>query len=191
MMAIIMQSSTAMLQPSWDRSFPASLPPDPYRVCTRCVMDTTDLNISFDQDGVCNHCHDYDNVVHAHILSAPEAQQRLKTIVEAIRSEGAEKPYDCIIGISGGVDSTFVAQKVKEVGLRPLAVHLDNGWNSEVAVSNIAKLLSKLNIDLYTHVIDWEEFKDTASISACVDSRCGDPVRSRSTTKPHGWESDM
>jgi N-acetyl sugar amidotransferase len=156
-MAIITQSNTDI---SWDRSSPASLPPGPYRICTRCVMDTTDPNISFDQDGVCNHCHGYDNLVRTSILAVPEAQQRLKTIVEAIRSEGARKPYDCIIGVSGGVDSTFVAQKVKRIGLRPLAVHLDNGWNSEAAVSNIAKVLSKLNIDLHTHVIDWEEFKD-------------------------------
>jgi len=149
-----------MLQHPWDRTLPALWPSGPYRVCTRCVMDTTDPNISFNEDGVCNHCREYDNLVRTAIPSASEAQQKLKTLVHAIRSQGARKPYDCIIGISGGVDSTFVAQKVKELGLRPLAVHLDNGWDSEAAVSNIAKVLKKLDLDLYTHVIDWEEFKD-------------------------------
>jgi N-acetyl sugar amidotransferase len=149
-----------MVQHSWDRTLPTPLPTGPYRVCARCVMDTTDPNISFDRDGVCNHCHDYDNVVRTGIPSASAARQRLKTLIDAIGSEGAGKPYDSVIGVSGGVDSTFVAQKVKELGLRPLAVHLDNGWDSEAAVSNIAKVLNKLNIDLYTHVIDWEEFKD-------------------------------
>lgn len=131
-----------------------------YRICARCVMDTSDPDIAFDHCGVCHHCHDYDGLVRARVPSRAEADQRLKSIVETIKREGAGKPYDCIIGVSGGVDSTFVAKSVKELALRPLAVHLDNGWDSEIAVSNIARALGQLSLDLYTHVIDWEEFKD-------------------------------
>lgn len=141
---------------------PASAPAQPaaLRVCVRCVMDTTDPDITFDAAGVCNHCHDYDQLVRAQVFGGAEGFRRLDEIVGRIKRDGAEKKYDCIIGVSGGVDSTFVAYKVKQLGLRPLAVHLDNGWNSEIAVSNISVTLKKLGIDLYTHVIDWEEFKD-------------------------------
>lgn len=130
------------------------------RVCTRCVMDTSDPEIRFDEQGVCNHCHEYDSLVSHHVYTGDDGRKRLNQIVEQIKQTGKGKKYDCLIGVSGGVDSTFVAYKVKEAGLRPLAVHLDNGWDSELAVSNIHKALNKLGIDLYTHVIDWEEFKD-------------------------------
>ena len=123
-------------------------------------MDTADEAIRFGQDGVCNHCHEYDKKVRQRVLGGEAGRMRLAEIVAQIKADGAGKPYDCIIGVSGGVDSTFVAWQVKELGLRPLAVHLDNGWNSEIAVSNISAALQKLEIDLYTHVIDWEEFKD-------------------------------
>ena len=131
-----------------------------YRICTRCVMDTTDPDIQFDENGICNHCRQYDNLMKKNVFTAAETGQELKKIIAQIKQEGANKQYDCIIGVSGGVDSTYVAYKVKELGLRPLAVHLDNGWDSELAVKNIEQVLKKLNIDLYTHVIDWEEFKD-------------------------------
>ena len=123
-------------------------------------MDTTDPDIKFDDDGVCNHCHTYDRMVEEYVFTGEDGLQRIKKISQKIREDGKGKDYDCVIGVSGGVDSTFVAYKVKELGLRPLAVHLDNGWDSELAVSNIHKALNKLGIDLYTHVIDWEEFKD-------------------------------
>ena len=129
------------------------------RVCTRCVMDTTDPNITFDVKGVCNHCHDCDRMTQG-TFGGEDGQRRMEVIVATIKREGAGKKYDCVIGVSGGVDSTYVAYKVKQLGLRPLAVHLDNGWDSEIAVSNISVTLKKLGIDLYTHVIDWEEFKD-------------------------------
>lgn len=132
----------------------------PYQVCARCVMDTTDPEIHFDANGVCNHCHAYERQVRRHVFSGEEGERRLDALVKTIKRERTGKQYDCIIGVSGGVDSTFVAYKVKQLGLRPLAVHLDNGWDSELAVSNIHKVLTTLNIDLYTHVIDWEEFKD-------------------------------
>ena len=123
-------------------------------------MDTSDPDIEFDSDGVCNHCKDYDRTVLKRVPEGEEALQQLQTIINTIRREGAGKRYDCVIGVSGGVDSTYVAKKVKEFGLRPLTIHLDNGWDSEIAVSNIARALNKLGLDLYSFVIDWEEFKD-------------------------------
>lgn len=133
---------------------------DTQHICTRCVMDTTDPDIQFDVDGVCNHCHTYDQLIKQCILPPEQLAKSLQDIVEKIKREGAGKPYDCIIGVSGGVDSSYLAYKTKELGLRPLAVHLDNGWDSELAVANIYKLLELLKIELFTHVIDWEEFKD-------------------------------
>lgn len=125
-------------------------------ICKRCVMDTTAKNITFDADGYCNYCTSYLNKKNE-ILKDEES---LKPLVAKIKSEGKNKKYDCIIGVSGGVDSTYVAYYVKKIGLRPLAVHLDNGWNSELAVANIEKTLKTLDIDLHTHVINWNEFKD-------------------------------
>lgn len=123
-------------------------------------MDTTDPEIEFDEQGICHHCRAYDLAVRTHVLSGGEAQNELAKLAERIRRDGKGKDYDCIIGVSGGVDSTYVAYKVKELGLRPLAVHLDNGWDSELAVKNIERTLTGLKIDLHTHVIDWEEFRD-------------------------------
>lgn len=131
-----------------------------YRICTRCVMDTSDPNITFDENGVCIHCHTYDLKVRDQVFSGLEGERKLQDMIKKIKRDGVGKQYDCLIGISGGVDSTFVAYKVKQYGLRPLAVHLDNGWDSELAVHNIHKALNILGIDLHTHVIDWEEFKD-------------------------------
>lgn len=132
-----------------------------YRICTRCVMDTSDPDIVFDEAGVCNHCHRYDRLVQQRLAaSAEERSHRLATLLAAIKADGKGKQYDCVIGVSGGVDSTYVAYLTKQYGLRPLAVHLDNGWNSELAVSNIEKTLDRLAIDLHTHVIDWNEFRD-------------------------------
>lgn len=130
------------------------------RVCTRCVMDTTDPEIRFDAQGVCHHCLAYDEGLRTQVFSGEEGRRRVGEIVARINRDGAGKRYDCVIGVSGGVDSTFVAYQVKALGLRPLAVHLDNGWDSELAVSNIHETLTRLHIDLHTHVIDWEEFKE-------------------------------
>jgi N-acetyl sugar amidotransferase len=123
-------------------------------------MDTTDPEIRFDALGVCQHCTAYDEGVRRHVPTGAEARRQLDALVARIKRDGAGKSYDCVIGVSGGVDSTFVAHQVKALGLRPLAVHLDNGWDSELAVSNIHEALTRLKIDLHTHVIDWEEFKD-------------------------------
>lgn len=130
------------------------------QTCTRCIMDTTDPDITFDSAGICNHCHRYERVARQRLVPPGERRQRLDALVSEIKAAGKGKPYDCVIGVSGGVDSTYVAWLVKDLGLRPLAVHLDNGWNSELAVANIEKTLKALAIDLYTHVIDWEEFRD-------------------------------
>jgi N-acetyl sugar amidotransferase len=131
-----------------------------YQICNRCVMDTTDPDIKFDKNGICNHCHQYDESIKKFVFDGNEGKEKLKQIVNEIKKSAQGKEYDCVIGVSGGVDSSFVAYKVKELGLHPLAVHLDNGWDSELAVKNIELFLKKLDIDLYTHVIDWEEFKD-------------------------------
>lgn len=130
------------------------------QVCSRCIMDTTDPDISFDADGVCSHCKRYDRVAEQRLVPADQRESRLNALVAEIKACGEGKPYDCVIGVSGGVDSTYVAWLVRELGLRPLAVHLDNGWNSELAVANIEKTLKTLGIDLYTHVIDWDQFRD-------------------------------
>lgn len=123
-------------------------------------MDTTDPDIHFDRNGVCNHCHKYDTMVRREVFEGDVGRNKLHTIVQKIKNDGKNSDYDCIIGISGGVDSTFVAYQAKKLGLRPFAVHLDNGWDSELAIYNIKRTLEVLDIDLYTHVIDWEEFKD-------------------------------
>jgi N-acetyl sugar amidotransferase len=123
-------------------------------------LDTSDPDIVFDAQGVCNHCRRYDNEIKGTELNSAEKAKAVETIVAKIKKEGRGKKYDCVIGVSGGVDSTYLAYVVKDLGLRPLAVHLDNGWDSELAVSNIEKVLNKLDIDLYTHVLDWVEFRE-------------------------------
>jgi N-acetyl sugar amidotransferase len=123
-------------------------------------MDTTDPEIVFDEQGVCNHCHDYDRLMTQKAIRGEAGKVYLERLVEKMKQDGRGKPYDCIIGVSGGVDSTYVAYLVKGMGLRPLAVHMDNGWDSELAVKNIEETLKRLDIDLYTEVLDWEEFKD-------------------------------
>lgn len=130
-----------------------------YKQCQRCIMDTTDEDIFFDEKGICNHCHDYDEEVKYRVYSEKEGNEALKAVVTRIKADGKSKEYDCIVGVSGGVDSTYVAYLTKQLGLNPLAIHFDNGWNSELAVSNIEKVLNKLDIDLFTYVIHWEEFR--------------------------------
>ena len=129
-------------------------------VWSRCVMDTTVETITFDENSVCNFCRHYEEVIAKDLFYDDTGLLRLESLVNEIKKRGAKREYDCLIGISGGVDSSYVAYLVKKFGLRPLAVHLDNGWNTELSVSNIEQALKKLDIDLYTHVLDWEEFKD-------------------------------
>ncbi|MBI4405586.1 MAG: N-acetyl sugar amidotransferase [Deltaproteobacteria bacterium] len=131
-----------------------------YRVCRRCIMDTTDPQIRFNADGICNHCLKYEVDIHTKVHKRELADARLKEKIDDIKRAGQGKQYDCILGISGGVDSTYVAYLARKWGLRPLAVHFDNGWNSEIAVTNIEYALKKLDIDLYTYVVEWDEFRD-------------------------------
>lgn len=133
-----------------------------YQICTRCVMDTSDPDILFDDHGGCNHCCSY-NILAKPIVDradSGEAQADLERVVHRVKKSGRGKEYDCVIGLSGGVDSTYVALQVKELGLRPLAVHFDSGWNSELAVNNIENIVKRLDIDLVTYVCDWEEMRD-------------------------------
>ena len=131
-----------------------------YQICTRCIMDTSDPDIAFDGAGNCNHCVAWFARPAIYTLPPEERARRLGVLVEAIKRRGQGKDYDCIIGVSGGVDSSFVAIKVKELGLRPLAVHVDNGWNSDKAVGNIKRILEPLQIDLSTVVLNWKEFRE-------------------------------
>jgi N-acetyl sugar amidotransferase len=124
-------------------------------------MDTiSDPDIVFDENGICNYYYEFSEKLKIRVPSNELAKTELKRIVETIKKAGKGKKYDCIIGVSGGVDSTYTAWLVKQLGLRPLAVHLDNGWDSELAVKNIENILKKLGIDLYTEVLDWEMFRD-------------------------------
>jgi N-acetyl sugar amidotransferase len=132
-----------------------------YQVCEKCVMDTSDPDIKFNSEGICNHCIEYDHLHKNYFpVSSEDKAKKLELTVRKIKEHGKGREYDCIIGLSGGIDSTYVAYMVKKLGLRPLAVHLDNGWNSELAVKNIENIVKKLDMDLYTYVIDWEEFRD-------------------------------
>ncbi|PIW30998.1 MAG: hypothetical protein COW30_00840 [Rhodospirillales bacterium CG15_BIG_FIL_POST_REV_8_21_14_020_66_15] len=132
-----------------------------YQVCSRCVMDTSDPEITFDEHGVCSHCRNFDQVVATEWFPGEAGKPRLDALVEEIKAWGRGREYDCTIGLSGGADSSYLAYlAAKEWGLRPLAVHVDTGWNSPFAVRNIENLVKKLNIDLYTFVIDWEEMRD-------------------------------
>jgi N-acetyl sugar amidotransferase len=132
----------------------------PYQICTNCIMDTTDPDIVFDEQGVCNHCHEYKEIEKKLVLKGEEGERKLKEVISLLKVKGKNNKYDCLIGISGGVDSTYLAYFLKKQGLRPLAVHFDYGWDSEIAVKNIENLVTKLDIDLYTYVIDWDDFKD-------------------------------
>ena len=129
------------------------------QTCSRCLLDTTVPDIRFDARGVCNFCKIHDALEKQFPLDADGAI-RLQKIVAEIKAAGKGQKHDIIIGVSGGRDSTFALYTAVQLGLRPLAVHFDNGWNSEIAVSNIKQATEKLNVDLHTFVIDWEEFKD-------------------------------
>lgn len=132
-----------------------------YQICTNCIMDTSDSNIVFDENGVCDHCNDFYQNVKPNWHPDEIGKTELKELVKKIKAEGKGKDFDCILGMSGGVDSSYLLHlAVKELGLRPLVFHVDGGWNSELAVHNIQVMVDKLGLDLYTEVINWEEMKD-------------------------------
>ncbi len=132
------------------------------KICTRCVMDSEIKGISFDQKGLCNFCRGFYKMYNSKPIKSQveEKSLKLKKLINDVKKIGKGKKYDCLVGVSGGVDSSWTLIQAKKSGLRPLAVHLDNCWNSELAQNNINNIVSKLNIDLVTHVIDWKEYKD-------------------------------
>ena len=130
------------------------------KICTRCVMDTTDSKIIFNENGVCNHCLEFKEGISKRWFPTADGEKKLKAIYEKMKKENAHKAYDCILGLSGGVDSSYLALKLHEAGIRPLVVHVDAGWNSELAVANIERIIHYCGWHLHTIVIDWEEMKD-------------------------------
>ncbi|MCB9046926.1 MAG: N-acetyl sugar amidotransferase [Chitinophagales bacterium] len=134
---------------------------DTYQQCTISVMDNiADPDIVFDEKGICQYYYDFQKAYAEQVFTGEEGERRLTEIFDKIKEDGKDKPYDCVMGLSGGVDSTYVAYIAKKHGLRSLAIHFDNGWNSELAVKNIENIVSRLGLDLHTFVINWEEFKD-------------------------------
>lgn len=131
-----------------------------YKQCNRCVMDTSDSEITFDERGNCNHCNEFFDRTSKLTYQGEESDKKLIALVEKIKKAGKNKKYDCILGISGGIDSCYAAYIAKNHGLRVLTVHMDNGWNSEPAVKNIKYVVGKLGFDYESYVLDWEEFKD-------------------------------
>ncbi|MFM2289030.1 MAG: hypothetical protein RL684_2173 [Pseudomonadota bacterium] len=130
------------------------------RICSRCVMDQTDSRITFDAKGVCDHCRTFDAQVLPKWHTDERGERELRSLVEAIKAGGKGREFDCIIGMSGGIDSSYLTYIATEFGLRPLVFHVDAGWNSQEAVNNIEKLIDRLGLDLFTEVIDWEEMRD-------------------------------
>lgn len=131
------------------------------QICSNCVMDTTDSKIVFDGQGVCDHCHSYYDHTLPNWHTGPRGQAELEPILDRIRRNGQGRDFDCIIGMSGGIDSSYLVYVAKTMfNLRPLVFHVDAGWNSQIAVNNIERLVDGLGLDLYTEVIDWEEMKD-------------------------------
>ncbi|MBX3565274.1 MAG: N-acetyl sugar amidotransferase [Sphingomonas sp.] len=133
----------------------------PYQICSNCVMDTTDSAIAFDERGVCDHCNTFYRDIQPSWDTGEKGKAEIERMVDAIRIAGKGKDFDCIIGMSGGIDSSYLVYAAKELmGLRPLVFHVDAGWNSQIAVNNIERLVDGLQLDLFTEVIDWEEMKD-------------------------------
>ena len=128
--------------------------------CNRCILtEKDDNNLVIDENGDCNYCNSYDFQI-SKLGDTTSKKLFLDNKIKEVKSHGKGRKYDCIIGLSGGLDSSYMAYWLCKIGIRPLVVHLDNGWNSELAVKNIQNICEKLNLDLHTHVIDWEEFRD-------------------------------
>lgn len=129
------------------------------RICKRCIYDENVPGITFDEEGICNYCRNIEKMEQEY-PNDERGEKILKDIVSRIKHDGRNKKYDCMIGVSGGCDSSFMVYKMKEMGLRPLAVHFDNTWNSTIATENIKKVLKILDVDLYTLVVDNKEYDD-------------------------------
>lgn len=150
------ESQAVLESPRWR----VSMSRQSRRVCTRCVMDGSDPEITFDDAGVCSHCRDFESKTKLTWFPNDEGRQRLGEIIDRVKAAGAGRPYDSLLGLSGGVDSSYLALKLHEWGLRPLIVHVDAGWNSELAVANIERVIKHCGFDLHTYVVDWEEMRD-------------------------------
>lgn len=130
------------------------------KVCSKCIYDERVPGIQFDEKGVCNYCHQVENLIEQYGTGKEKGNNELNKIIQQIKKDGAGKKYDVVVGVSGGTDSSYMIYLAIKWGLRPLAVHYDNTWNTAIATENIRKVLSKLNVDLYTHVIDNKESDD-------------------------------
>ena len=132
-----------------------------FKICTKTVMDSSDPNIVFDENGISDYYHNFINKILPNWDTGKNGEEKLLKIANKIRNSNCAKPFDCIIGMSGGLDSSYALYVAKEImGLRPLVFHVDAGWNTDQAVSNIEKMVEGLGLDLYTDVINWEEVKD-------------------------------
>lgn len=133
----------------------------PYRICSNCIMDTSDPNITFDERGWCDYCNNFEKTIQPNWHTDERGERELMQVAEKIKKAGKGRDFDCIIGLSGGLDSSYLTYIAKEkMGLRPLLFHVDAGWNTDQAVGNIEKLVDGLGLHLYTEVINWEEMKD-------------------------------
>ena len=148
------------------------------QICKRCIYDSDVPSIEFDDNGVCNYCEMIDDLKEEYGTGKEKGKNRFKKIIQEIKKNGIGKRYDCVIGVSGGTDSSYMLHKIKEWELRPLAVHYDNTWNTSIATQNIKLMLEKLDIDLYTHVVDNEEvdsifkaffYSGVPELDACTD----------------------
>ena len=129
--------------------------------CTNCVMDTTDTAITFDEKGVCDHCRTYKEAIQPFWNPTKHNEKKIESLVSKIKKSSKGKDHDCIIGMSGGIDSSYLVYLAKEkLNLNPLVFHVDAGWNSNEAVHNIEVIVEKLGLNLFTEVINWEEMKD-------------------------------
>jgi N-acetyl sugar amidotransferase len=132
-----------------------------YKVCSKTVIDSSDPSATFDEDGICNYFWDFEKTVKPNWRSESTGPVVLRGKLEEVKAANVNREYDCILGLSGGADSSYMLHKaVRDFGLRPLVFHVDGGWNSELAVSNISALVEQLNLDLYTEVINWDEMRD-------------------------------
>lgn len=129
-------------------------------ICTRCIYDERISGISFDEEGICNYCRQVESLETQYGTGQPSGEVMLSKVIEEIKSHGKNKPYNCVVGVSGGTDSSYLLMKSIEWGLRPLAVHYDNTWNSAVSTENIRKITAALGVNLYTHVVDNKEVDD-------------------------------
>lgn len=131
-----------------------------YKICSYCVMDTSDEDIIFNEAGRCNHCLDFGVVLRDSKYAKNNSEEKLNKLLKAVKVKGKNKKFDCLVGISGGVDSCYMAYLCKKWKLRPLLIHMDNGWNSEIAVKNVKKMVDKLGFDYESYVLDWREFRE-------------------------------